>query len=239
MEARSDSEKLQASYQDLEQFAYIASHDLQEPLRKISVFSDKLRGALGDNLNTTANDYLVRIEEATQRMKTLLNAILEYSRVETNGTVLQKINTDYALKLALADLDDYIIRNEASIIMEGDFTYVMADLVQLQQLFTNLITNAIKYRKENLNPILIIETKTENGSALIRFIDNGIGFEQQYAQKIFQQLQRLHGRNSNYEGTGMGLAICKKIIERHNGSIEAFSRPNEGSLFEIRLPLAI
>lgn len=231
-------EKLENSNRDLEQFAYVASHDLQEPLRKIIMFTGKLKEDLGDSLTEKADYYLGRVEDAAERMQVLLHSILEYSRVQTTGVAFAETDLKNIFEIILFDLDDYINRHKAKIIFEGDFAKVQADAVQLLQLFTNLISNAIKYRKEGVDPVVEVKARIEEGMTVVTISDNGIGFDQGYATKIFEQLQRLHGRNSAYEGTGMGLAICRKIVERHNGSIEAFSQPGLGSSFVVKLPLA-
>ncbi len=222
---------------DSEQFAYVASHDLQEPLRKILMFSGKLKEVLGETLTEKGEYYLGRIEDAAERMQVLLNSILEYSRVQTTGVAFAETDLRSIFEIILFDLDDYIVRNKAKINFSGDFAKIEADAVQILQLFTNLVSNAIKYHKEGVDPVLEVEAEIRDGMAVIAITDNGIGFEQEYANKIFLQLQRLHGRNSPYAGTGMGLAICKKIVERHNGSIEAFSKPGMGSSFVVKLPL--
>ena len=227
-------DSFEASNKELENFAYVASHDLQEPLRKIITFGDRLTSKCTEQLDDKAQDYLGRMQGAASRMKILLNDLLQYSRASRQAEE-EVIDLNQLVKEIIDSLDDVIQEKQAQISYD-DLPNIEANHTQIQQVFQNLISNAIKYSKEAEAPQVKIEYKRDKDQHVISFSDNGIGFSNEYAKKIFNQFYRLHGKNSQYQGTGMGLAICKKIIERGGGSIAATSEEGQGSTFIIRLP---
>jgi PAS domain S-box-containing protein len=226
---------LQRSNQALQDFASIASHDLQEPLRKVTAFSNMLKQKCGGSLEERGLDYLERILSANQRMQSLLTALLEYSRLSTKTNPFVEVNLSDLTGEVLSDLEIRIIKTGGEVHV-GDLPIISADPTQMRQLFQNLIGNALKFHKPGEKPLVQVRSvsNTDSGYRIV-VEDNGIGFEEKYLERIFAPFQRLHGR-SEYEGTGMGLAICKKIVERHGGSITATSTPGKGSLFIIDLP---
>jgi signal transduction histidine kinase len=229
-------EELKRSNEDLQAFASIASHDLQEPLRKVIMFGDRLNAQFSREMNEKALGYLERMSDASARMQTLINELLLFSRVGSKAKPFSATNLEKIVREVLSDLESRLNRSKAKVVVEGLPT-VEADGVQMRQLFQNLISNALKFHKKNIPPEVIIRGHV-NGSGVCEILvsDNGIGIDDQYAQRIFKPFERLHGR-SEYEGTGMGLAICRKIVERHGGAIAVISRPNEGCEFSVTLPL--
>ena len=227
--------KLEESNRALQDFASIASHDMQEPLRKVISFGNMLRQAYEDALGETGNDYLNRMLNATQRMQSLLKGLLEYSRVTTKADPFVAVDLAGIVDEILSDLEISIKRTGAEVrVLE--LPVVKADPTQMRQLLQNLIGNALKFHKDGEKPAVEVRSAFVDGSLQIMIEDNGIGFEEQYLERIFAPFQRLHGINSRYEGTGMGLAICKKIVERHGGSITAKSTPGLGATFIVTLP---
>lgn len=232
--------RLEASNRELQDFAYIASHDLQEPLRKIIAFSDRLAMKYGDRLDETGHDYLQRVQHAARRMQTLIEDLLTLSRVVTRGQPFVDVNLQEVVQGVAADLETRLEETQGRLEV-GQLPVVEADPLQMRQLFQNLIGNALKFHRPDTQPCVRVwaEANACDGSAnrwKIVVADNGIGFEMKYAERIFQPFQRLHGRSSEYAGTGMGLAICRKIVERHHGTIEAESEPGRGTTFSICLP---
>ena len=227
--------KLELSNQELQDFAYIASHDLQEPLRKIIAFSDRLLAKHGDTLAQQGVEYFKRIQHAARRMQKLIDNILDFSRVTTRAQPFATINLTLVVQEVLTDLEIQIARTGGQVKVEPLPT-IEADPTQMRLLLQNLIGNALKYHRPDQPPIVAIRGKIEENHCQLTVADNGIGFEERYLEQIFTIFQRLHGRSS-YEGTGIGLAICRKIVERHNGSITARSTPNLGSVFSILLPV--
>ena len=227
--------KLERSNQELQDFAYIASHDLQEPLRKIIAFSDRLLVKHGDALAQQGVEYFKRIQHAARRMQTLIDNILDFSRVTTRAQSFTAINLTLVVQEVLTDLEIQIARTGGQVKVEPLPT-IEADPTQMRLLLQNLISNALKYHRPEQPPIVEIRGKIEENHCQLTVADNGIGFDEKYLEQIFTIFQRLHGRSS-YEGTGIGLAICRKIVERHNGSITARSTPNLGSVFSILLPV--
>jgi PAS domain S-box-containing protein len=228
--------ELELKNKELQDFAFVASHDLAEPLRKVETFGKMLADrCVGGTFDEVCKDYLRRMQSAAGRMKRLLDSLLMYSRVTTKAEPLKKSDLNKSIEEALSNLE--ILIKEKNVRMEvEDLPTVWADRAQMIQLFQNLIGNALKFsRKEKPSHIKIYAQ--EVGDAYeIHVKDNGIGFEEKYLDRIFLPFQRLHGRSSEYEGEGMGLAICKKIVERHAGGITARSSPGNGSTFIIRLP---
>ncbi len=229
--------ELQKKNRELQEFAYIASHDLREPLRKINFFGERLLKRYSTELSEKARDYLERMIRASKRMDSLITGLLEYSRVETRAGAFEEVDLNRIVEIVKEDLYMMIKEKDARIIYEN-LPVLQADPLQIRQLFQNLISNSIKFSKDGIPPEIEISALVDekDNKVVIRIIDNGIGFESEYSEKIFGMFQRLHGR-SEFEGTGIGLAICKRIAERHGGTIEANSRVGEGTIFEIKLPL--
>ncbi len=238
--------KLENSNKELQDFAYVASHDLQEPLRKIQAFGDLLITDLGEKISEDAKFYLERMRSASGRMQKLINGLLNFSRVTTKAKPYEPVELKKIAREVLSDLEIRIKETGAEIKID-DLPKIDADPLQMRQLFQNIIGNALKFIKKDVKPIIRIENKTESkpdqdalkiGSETFTIVlsDNGIGFDQKYADKIFSVFERLHNR-SEYEGTGIGLAICRKIVERHNGLISVQSKEGEGTSFIITLPV--
>jgi light-regulated signal transduction histidine kinase (bacteriophytochrome) len=219
----------------LEDFAHIASHDLQEPLRKIMTFAERLMHREKNFLNRVERDYIERIEKAAARMRSLIQELLKYSRIASSGLKLKIIELREPVEDAVNDLS--ILLEESGGRVDIDkLPKVEANDFQMRQLFENLIANALKYRGEE-KPIIRIFNVSSSVEHFhqIHVTDNGIGFDEIFLDKIFKPFQRLHGLSSPYQGTGMGLAICKKIAEFHGGSITVKSEPGKGSTFTVRL----
>jgi PAS domain S-box-containing protein len=236
---RTHATRLEANNRELKEFAYVASHDLQEPLRKIRAFGDRLERQFGETLGERGLDYLGRMNVAATRMSTLIEDLLEYSRLTTQQRPFRRLELHEILEGVLTDLE-IAIRDQRATFDIGDLHALDADPTMLRQLLQNLISNAIKFSSPEQAPHVSIQTderETPDGSVQIELTvtDNGIGFDQKYAKNIFQPFQRLHGRN-NYKGTGIGLAICRKIVEHHGGLIHAFSAPGDGATFVVLLP---
>jgi two-component system, LuxR family, sensor kinase FixL len=225
--------ELERSNKDLEDFAHIVAHDLQEPLRKIVVFGDRLETMIV-NPNAGHTDNINRIKRSAMRMKSLMDDLLIYSRLNSQAQVLQKINLNHLIKVVIDDLEVRIKETKGQIHFTA-LPKLEGEPFQIKQVFQNLLSNALKYHRENIPPQINIDFRHEGGLVEILFQDNGIGINEEYKDKIFEPFQRLHGQNS-YEGTGMGLAICKKIIEKHHGTLEVHSRLQEGSTFIVTLP---
>jgi len=240
--------ELNRSNKDLEQFAYIASHDLQEPLRKIRAFGERLKDRCSDVLPAEGMDYVNRMGSASERMQLLIDDLLTFSRISRKADELKWLSLHYAITQALLDLEYAIDKKHANIdINLSQAIKVKAVPTQLNQLLQNLLSNSLKFAAEGRPLQIKITSETVSGISRtsllddkeyckIEIADNGIGFDNQYASKIFILFNRLHSRNE-YPGTGIGLAICKKIVENHNGIIEADGKENEGALFRIFLPL--
>ena len=229
------AEELKRSNEALNDFASIASHDLQEPLRKVTVFGDRLRERLGSSLDEKADDYHSRMQNAAGRMQSLIDDLLEYSRVMTKARSFRPINLAKVVDGVLSDLEIRIKKSNGRVEV-GDLPSVEADEFQMRQLFQNLIGNALKFHKENEPPrVSVTSRKLDNGCWEFVVEDNGIGFDCANLERIFKPFERLHGRSA-YEGSGIGLAICKKIVERHKGTITARSAPQEGTSFCMILP---
>ncbi len=237
---KENEEKVKRSNQELEQFAFIASHDLQEPLRKIIMFGNSLERQLHGQMNETAADYLNRMQNAAERMQVMINGLLELSRVNSKGGDFTRIDLKSVLDDVVSDLEARIRVSNAQIII-GDLPTVEADELQMRLLFQNLIGNAIKFQNLASTPVINIfaenhQQTDEPQMVEIRVQDNGIGFLPEHVERIFQPFQRLHGRSA-YEGSGLGLSIARKIVERHQGQIVAHSTPDQGSTFVITLPI--
>lgn len=227
--------ELASSNQDLEQFVHIASHDLREPLRKVLAFSDLLLQEEGGRLSADAFTYIGSITAATRRMQALLASLLDLTRVTSQGRAFNPCVLDEVLQDVCSDLQ-VVIRERGARIEVGPLPAIEADAAQMRQLFQNLIENAIKYAREGVAPQVQITAlgAAEPEHVQIAVVDNGIGFEAQYAERIFGVFQRLHTRD-RYGGAGIGLAICRKICTRHGGDIRAASEPGQGARFTLRL----
>jgi PAS domain S-box-containing protein len=225
--------KLERVNQELRDFAFIASHDLQEPLRKIQTFGSMLSPTA---LDITSRGYLDRMLNSASRMRQLLKGLLQYSRVADGPEPFTKIDIGESVREA-ADVFELEIKKTGGRIEIEDLPIIEADESQMFCLFENLIGNALKFRGD-ANPLIKVYARCDgHGSCDIFVKDNGIGFEQQFAERIFKPFQRLHGRSSQYGGTGMGLAICRKIVEQHGGNIRAESEPGKGTTLVVRLPV--
>jgi PAS domain S-box-containing protein len=240
------NQKLQQSNRELQDFAYVASHDLQEPLRKVQAFADRLNSKYAKALTGEGLDYLERMRSAANRMQTLIQDLLTFSRVTTKGQPFLAVNLETVTREVLSDLEISIEIAGAKIEMDN-LPEVDADPMQMRQLIQNLIGNAIKFRRKDIAPIIKISAQSVesnsngngNGSngnlCQLTVEDNGIGFDEKYLDRIFTVFQRLHGR-TEYEGSGVGLAVCRKIAERHHGSITAQSSVDKGTTFIVTLP---
>ncbi len=229
------AEELKRSNRELEDFAFIASHDLQEPMRKIAIFGGRLKEICKDKFDEKELFYLERMESATLRMQKFIDDLLEYARITTKSRPFQKIKLADVIHEVVSVFELELERLNA-VVEIGDLPVLEADRTQMHQLFQNLFSNALKYRKSERVPnIKISSKKLKNGQFEIYVEDNGIGFDEQYLDRIFKPFERLHGRSA-YEGSGMGLALCQKIARRHGGNLDAKSREGEGSVFIVTLP---
>ena len=236
LRVRERTAELERSNQALQDFASIASHDMQEPLRKVISFGKRVKEKYSDSLGEDGNDYLERMLKATDRMQTLLKSLLEYSRVTTRAEPFREVELAAIVEEVISDLEVSLEKTGGEVRV-GELPVIEADPTQMRQLFQNLIGNGLKFHKEGERPLIQVRGTTDgNGMLEIAFEDNGIGFEEKNLERIFAPFQRLHGRSSQYEGAGMGLAICRKIVERHGGSITARSEPGKGSTFMVSLP---
>ncbi|HEY9643853.1 MAG TPA: PAS domain-containing protein, partial [Coleofasciculaceae cyanobacterium] len=239
------NQQLQESNKELENFAFMASHDLKEPLRTVRNFTSLLHFTLGESIGEPGKDYLQRLDKAAQRMQTLIDDLLNLARITTATAPFVVVDLNQVMQQVIANLDVQIQRTGGQI-QVGELPTLQADPVQMCQLLQNLLSNALKFRGETLPVVKIYtlrspdtavggNTKVTQHHHIICLTDNGIGFDPKHRDRIFGAFERLHGRNQ-YEGTGMGLAICKKIVERHGGTITADSTLGQGSTFTIQLP---
>ncbi len=237
------AEELSRSNQELEDFAFVASHDLQEPLRKIRAFADRILTRYKDNIDEKGVDYLQRLNNAALRMSALIHDLLEFSRIKTRGKPFTDVDLNDVVNTVIDDLE-IAIEESGALIHQTKLPSIEADASQIHQLFLNILSNAIKFHKPELAPEITLEYCTSTFPVNevdvdyhdIRIRDNGVGFEQSYADKIFIPFQRLHSRD-DYKGNGIGLAVCRRIVERHGGTIRVESAPGEGTEFQILLPL--
>jgi signal transduction histidine kinase len=239
--------RLEAANKELDLFAFMASHDLQAPLRKILVFSDRIKEEYAEKLGTDGNMYLTRIQKVCNQMKQLINNILEFSKITVKKELFTEVDLNVLIPDILQELNDTIQEKNIQVVLERLPVYCV-NAVLMHQLFLNLIANAVKYTSKTNPPVIRIYSEEFSISKVIGdtlkeikygrvFIeDNGIGFDQKYADEIFDMFRRLHPV-AEYEGTGIGLALCKKIIEKHNGFISVKSEVDKGSIFIISIPL--
>ncbi|OIN57262.1 hypothetical protein BLX24_20930 [Arsenicibacter rosenii] len=220
--------------QELESFAYIASHDLQEPLRKIQAFGDLLKAQQADLLNDSGKDLIDRMQAATGRMQTLIRDLLTYSQVNNARQPFDLVSLNDVLTTVLNDLDESIQEKKAQLLIEP-LPDLRGSRFQLQQLFQNLLSNALKFQATDNFPVIRITVRTAPDGHTIQVADNGIGFESQYKDQIFKMFQRLNSA-SQYKGTGIGLAICKRVVENHGGTIAVDSIPGQGTTFTLFFP---
>ncbi len=237
------AKKLEVSNQELTDFASVAAHDLQEPLRKIQSFADRVKIISKNTIPADAVDYLDRVQTSARRMQTLINDLLTYSRVTTKAQPFVQISLERVLKEVCSDLEIRIEQSNGKVNFHN-LPSIEADETQMHQLFLNLVGNGLKFHKKDISPIVDISAEIKNESSLgeggsvcrILTKDNGIGFDEKYLDRIFTIFQRLHGRHE-YEGTGIGLAVCRKIVDRHGGTITAESHIGEGATFIVCLPV--
>lgn len=226
--------ELRRSNAELEQFAYVASHDLQEPLRKIQAFGDLLGTKHGAALPAEGQGYVGKMKSSAGRMSRLIDDLLSFSRVSTHTKPFTRVSLATTVEEVVDDLE---LRAEkvGGRIEVGELPEVDGDPIQMRQLFQNLIGNALKFHRPDVPPVVRVSAERGADGWVLAVADNGIGFEERHAGRIFQVFQRLHGRDE-YEGTGVGLAICRKIVDRHGGTITAHGRPGEGATFVVTLP---
>jgi two-component system, LuxR family, sensor kinase FixL len=235
------AQQLERTNRDLQDFAFISSHDLQEPLRKIQAFSERIATKYADALDTTGIDYLSRMNSAAARMQNMINDLLAYSRVTSQTHNFVKVSLAEVVDQVLSDYEMRIEESQAFIEV-SKLPTIKADPFQMHHLFMNLVSNSLKFQNKATAPVVKIkwsnpeEILTPEKSVEIVFEDNGIGFDEKYIKRIFQPFQRLHSHRA-FEGSGIGLAICRKIVEFHGGSITASSTPGQGSIFVVRLPV--
>lgn len=228
--------ELARSNEELESFASIASHDLQEPLRKVRTFTEQLTVLEADRLSDKGRDYLARANAAAERMQKLIEDLLKFSRVSTQGRPFERVDLGEVADRVVGDLESQV-EDAGARIDVGPLPVITADALQMQQLLQNLISNAIKFRQPDVAPVVTIRATVSDGKVKLTVADNGIGFEPRYAARIFRIFERLHGR-TEYPGTGIGLALCRKIADRHGGTIEAASEPGHGATFTVTLPVS-
>jgi PAS domain S-box-containing protein len=238
---------LKRSNKDLEDFAYVASHDMHEPLRKIFSFADRLQTRHSASLSEEANGYIARILTSTQNARQMIDGLMQFSRLSTKGHWFEKVNLNDVLAEVLTDLEIPIEETKAKVDV-GLLPEMDAIRTQIKQLFTNLISNALKFRKPGFTPEILVRSKKLSRAEMdelnlglnkphykITVHDNGIGFEEEYAEVIFQMFQRLNSKGE-YPGSGIGLALCKKIVENHQGIIRASSKLGEGTEISVIIP---
>jgi signal transduction histidine kinase len=243
-------ENLQQTNAKLEEFTRVASHDLKEPIRKVRFFTDRLQSLLKDKLNDEETNLFQRVDNAAQRMALLVDDLLAYSQLTDEASEQEDIDLNKKVKLILTDIE-LLVQEKGAVIETDNLPTIKANRRQMQQLFQNLITNALKYTKPNIPPRVTIRYKKIKGSEapftlpdaalpkdfhLIEVCDNGIGFPQSDADRIFNVFTRLHG-NKEYPGTGIGLSIAKRVVENHHGFIYAKGQPGEGACFYVLLPV--
>ena len=233
-ERKRAEEELRRSNQELEHFAYIASHDLQEPLRMVSSYTQLLAQRYKDKLDADADEFIHYVEDGVSRMRALINGLLVYSRVGTSGAAFELTDCEAAFDCALTNLQ-VAVDESGAVITHHPLPVVMADASQLTQVFQNLIGNAIKFCSQEL-PRIHVAAEPRGNEWLFSIRDNGIGIDPQYHDRIFDMSQRLHSR-TEYPGSGIGLAICDKVLKRHGGRIWVESQTGKGATFYFTIPI--
>lgn len=234
------TEELERKNQELQEFTSLASHDLQEPLRKVRMFGDRLKDKYGDTLDDVGLDYLRRMNQACRRMAKFIDDLLTYSRITTQARPFEKVDLNKAAEYARVNLEGRIDESAGMVTIHA-LPAVEGDFNQMVQLFQNLMGNALKFHRKGVPPDVIVQGRTirtkRGDHCEITVQDSGIGFSPEHCEQVFMPFRRLHGRSENMEGTGIGLALCRKIVERHSGELSAESEPGKGSRFTIILPL--
>jgi light-regulated signal transduction histidine kinase (bacteriophytochrome) len=220
---------------ELERFAYVASHDLQEPLRMVTNFTELLQKRYGEKLDDTAKEYIDFAANGARRMQDLVNDLLEYARIGQEAESFKATDLNQTMKTIKENLKDSIDSTHA-IVSYDTLPVVHTNPIRIMRVIQNLIGNSIKYQKENAQPKIIVSTAEQSGFWEISIKDNGIGMKQEYCEKIFEPFKRLHAKNE-YSGTGMGLSICRKLIEGFGGKIWAHSTLGEGTVFTFTMPM--
>ena len=228
------ADRLEQSNRELQDFASVAAHDLQEPLRKIQAFGDRLSVRFRNELSHEAQDFLDRILSSAKRMRTLIDDLLTYSRISTQSKAFEATSLNQVVQDVLSDLEVRVEQTKAKIEVL-QLPTLSADPSQMRQLIQNLIANALKFHQKDIPPWIKISATQDENHIILCISDNGIGFEEKYLDRIFTIFQRLHGKQE-YEGTGVGLAVCRRIAERHGGTITAKSKPGQGTEFRVTLP---
>ncbi|ANE50757.1 sensor histidine kinase [Flavisolibacter tropicus] len=228
-------QELNRSNRELQQFAYVASHDLQEPIRKVIYYSDYLLVKYEKNLDKKGSEYLRHMISASHRMRNLIKDLLSFSQVDQKQYRFETLDLSKVAQEALQDLE-LVIKEKLATINISELPPIEADHLLMRQLFENLISNALKYNKEGEPPVIEISHENDGKTLTLFFNDQGIGFNEKYLDRMFNLFQRLHGRDE-YSGTGLGLAICRKITEVHNGRITAKSQESKGATFIVQLPI--
>lgn len=227
--------ELNRSNHELEQFAHLATHDLQEPLRKLFFYSDLLKRKYTSSIDSAGVTVLNNMSSAASRMKELINDLLSYSRLQKQDVTFEEVNLNDVLADVIKDLD-LQVREKSATIETVELPVITGNILRLRQLFSNLVSNSLKYSREGVPPHIQVTVENQTPDIIIRLRDNGIGFEEKHKEKIFGLFERLHTREQ-FPGTGIGLSICRKIVELHHGKITATGSPNEYAEFEITLPL--
>jgi light-regulated signal transduction histidine kinase (bacteriophytochrome) len=226
--------ELNRSNEELQQFAYIASHDLQEPLRKIIFYTDYIKALHGKKMDDKSALYLQNMINASSRMSSMVSDLLAFSQVDRKLLNVKRVDLSLTLKKAVSTYRLTIAEKKAEIDFD-QLPVIEADEQMIQRLFENILSNGLKYCKDDVAPVLQVRCKDEGNALILTFEDNGIGFEEAFSSRIFGIFQRLHTREK-YDGTGIGLAICQKIVEMHGGNIKAESVLGSGATFIITLP---
>jgi PAS domain S-box-containing protein len=227
--------ELQRSNDDLLQFAHVISHDLKEPVRKITVFSNRLQEEMSGMLDEKGRSYLAKVQNATNRMFSMIEGVLAYSALSSSEQLIETVAIAETIRQIQSDLEVLIQQKKAGFTI-GELPRIEGASVLIYQLFYNLINNALKFSRPETAPVVVISSSVAGDYVCISIADNGIGFDQENAEKIFETFTRLHSKDK-FEGTGLGLALCKKIAERHGGFIEATSNKKQGAVFTVHLPL--
>jgi signal transduction histidine kinase len=234
-ERKRAEQELRNSNRELEEFAYVASHDLQEPLRKVQAFASCLRDSQAAVLDAEGRDYLDRLQSAGARMAALVSDLLEISSISSKKRQFVPVNLNEVVAEVVLDLETRLTET-AGRVEVLDLPTVVSDPLQMRRLLQNLIANALKFHRKGQAPVVRISAELSEGTCRLSVADNGIGFDEKYLETVFAMFQRLHGRGE-FEGTGMGLAICRRIVERHGGTITARSTLGQGATFIVTMPI--